>query len=480
MNALTTNDMGFTRKHALHHAFAKIASYGNLALLVLSASFISKVVVNSEGRASTNSASSSACDFNLEEYTKILQNNHGISSAIKFGKKIKIVGEEDDAYCIYANFEDDLGFVVFDEENIYRRESSGTYPSALDENVCFSLCSGFLYSDPNKGGLYVPFDISANEEIAKPENNKNQVFSATNWSDVDGKISNGDIDSYMASEHPTWTFGWEYALENFVHKHQYQNSQYRKKRITDQGVEFPGNYSEGNCVPNSISSYFYNLPTVKNSLGHCFRYNEGFLSGRVTLNLSSYFASGNDVFNSQFHDNVRDANDYYSVYNGTTYLIDKEHWTTKDADDSSIASVETIYWQTRNECIMKGYLPDSGVQFDSYGEEIMESIASNLYGYSLDIVPTQVADSAVDNLINGIPVTINAIGSQTYGNHAMVVYGYRRYYKDASQTNAAYIWLVSDGSQSGQPSTRYWFDPSKCDRTTLFTTNRSTLTWPSC
>ncbi len=121
----------------------------------------------------------------------------------------------------------------------------------------------------------------------------------------------------------------------------------------------------------------------------------------------------------------------------------------------------------------------------NHSEAVLETILNSYYGHSANIYRTEVLLDITSNIVYGIPVVVSTNGSLSYGNHGMVVYGYKRYtYNEtvngASVTKSAYMLLVDDGwTSDGSPEQRR-FDPNRTSINRFFCTDRNSLTWPGC
>lgn len=311
-----------------------------------------------------------------------------------------------------------------------------------------------------------------------------EYYVQSNYSSVDGRLKDSQLDAYLASEHDDWNFSWENLTDNFTFFNQLAYSQYRLRYTSLYDPLLKSYwYSEGNCVLVAIYSYLYNLPTVKSPNGVCREYYSGLLDGRVTHDLSAYFEEGYDVlygsmtsFRATYtsEDNVKalfwiDGKTVELPAGGKTYTVA----TSYDPDFPSIANIEDLYWKIRSESILRGYHPETGLNFGKYGKEVVETVA-NYYGEEIETFYSIDPEEVVRNIIEGIPVIVSVLGSKVYHNHAMVITGYRRYFDSADNNAVKYLWQVADGGSDEL----VWFDPSKSDSVNYLITER--IEWPTC
>ena len=309
------------------------------------------------------------------------------------------------------------------------------------------------------------------------------------YSSIDGGIADSNLNYYVSEEHPDWDFSWESCLSNFQVFSQMKLSYYY---TFDTPLYNDARYrsyisSEGNCALFSIFSYLYNLPTVKSSSGFSFDF-PGLLEGRTVSSKFSYFANKNDVFYGELVESPKyfTADDHvYSVFyddennENVTLLVGKREWCLSSYFPEFNGAVDNsidLYWRVREECIEKGYHPETGFRMTTYGEEVIENVAE-YYGEELDISYSDQPSDVVANIINGYPVVLAAVDSKSYGNHAMVITGYRRYFEDGNQDKPMYLWRVADGQLDNE---MVWFDPTKSEEISFFVTDGANVEWPSC
>lgn len=390
-------------------------------------------------------------------------------------------------YCYYVDFIDNNGYVIFDEENIYDSKSLGDYEILKNENIEYSSSDGFVIYDENTE-LYNLIDINLGEII---DENIYYTSSSSSYSSVDGSILDSDLTNYISSVHPDWTLEDTKIIDNFSKRSMNTTSVYVDTHIYDDGST--SSYSEGNCGPNAMYSYLYNLPTVTSPSGINYQYNQNLLNGRNTVSKADYFKNKYDYFYAQLHDNYYDVDEnenYLSTSTGTsTPQLKQHHWTQKSIYDSSISKMTDLYWNVRTESIKKGFDPRFGLNMYDYSEGIIEDVASYYYNYNIDIVRTDTVTNVLSNISYGIPVVVAAGNSLTYHSHGMVIYGYKKYSYEVTsgwwlwektETKYAYLWLVDEGWESDNASTQKWYDPNRGASNTYFCTNRNSLTWPTC
>lgn len=406
---------------------------------------------------------------------------------IEFVRPIVTLFNGTKEYCYYVDFIDSNGYVIFDDENIYDSKSSGDFEILKNRNIEYSSSDGFvIYNENTK--LYNLIDINSGENI---DENICCTSITSSYSSVDGSILTSDLTNYISSVHPDWTLEDTKIIDNFSKRSMFTTSLYVDTQIYDDGSS--SSYTEGNCGPNSMYSYLYNLPTVISPSGIDYQYNQNLLNGRNIVNKTDYFKNKYDYFYAQLYDNYYDVDEngnYLSTSTGTsTPKLKRHHWTQKSIYDSSISNMTDLYWNVRTESIKKGFDPRFGLNMYDYSERIIEDVASCYYDYNIDIVRTDTVANVLSNISYGIPVVVAAGNSMTYNNHGMVIYGYKKYSYEVTsgwwlwentETKYAYLWLVDDGWEIDNDSTQKWYDPNRGSSNTYFCTNRNSLTWPTC
>ncbi len=385
-------------------------------------------------------------------------------------------------YCYYFDFEDDNGYAVFDDEGLYRFVKGGDFPWIFERDVYYDLEGGFLAYDDQVDCLRKVDDLTGNtlDDIYPV------CLQKSAYSSIDGCIKSAELSSYIAAVHPTWTLAYTTIMQDYSKRRMNTNSYYYQEKLFEDGNP-EGSYSEGNCGPNAMYSFLYNLPTVSSPSGTNYQYCNNLINGRRVTPRRQYFLDGLDVFSDALSDNVYylDENGNYQTSPAPSPKINRVHWHLQPSNMPVWSRSDDLYWQVRAESIERGYDPRYGFSMYDHSEAVLETILNSYYGHSANIYRTEVLLDITSNIVYGIPVVMSTNGSLSYSNHGMVVYGYKRYtYNEtvngASVTKSAYMLLVDDGwAPDGDPNQR-WFDPNRTSINRFFCTDRNSLTWPSC
>ena len=413
-----------------------------------------------------------------EYYEKLFGSSlDGLGLEIERARLLPVVVDGEANYCYCFDFEGDRGYAVFDDEKAYRVASEGDCPWLFGENVYYDLEGGFLhYSDET--GSFRRIDEATGEDTGEA---LCEEF-LTGSSAEDGQITAAQLPGYVASVHPSWSLAATVVMGNYVKRSQFTNSFYQQLIVYSSGRVSLS--SEGNCAPNAMSSYLYNLPTATAPSGSSYHYCPDLNNGKSVTSRYAYFSSHLDTFSDELSDNVYyldDNGNYLSSGTSSTSV----HWTLRSQSSNTWTSSDDLYWQVRAESIERGFDPRDGFYMVDNGEAVMETVLSSYYGYDVDIYRTELASNVAPNIVFGIPVVVSARGSSTYGSHAMSIYGYKRYeyqttINGSSVTQSAYIWLVDDGWEPHGSSEQRWYDPNRGTTNRYFCTDRNSLTWTGC
>lgn len=421
-------------------------------------------------------------------FDSLIKNNLGWEpKSIEFAKEMDIVNSNKER-ALYIDFESENGFLVFNEDNVFKFEQSGDLLELRYlSDFSFSLVDNFvLYNDEQERYEKIYSDefndIICTESLIP----KSPVV-------YNGQLKNGDgfiydISSYVSDRYPNYKFVKSNYLKGYEWVSQFDTSVYTINSYKEGDSHASYYASEGNCTINATYSMLSNLPTVKNYNGKMWRYNQSILAGLNPMDYSNavyadrqYASYGNKVLKNSYYDETKKANYFeYSEVNPLTNVYGKK----------TIKNMPTLYMQLRNIGIDKGYKPDEGLAI-SAAETMIEGVNS-LYGNNIDMVKSTSNESVVSNLDYGIPSIISTNGSESFSNHAMAVYGYALYsYKKNvmwwTETHYAYFWMVDSGhgpfsnslfvDSSGNKIN--WFDPNQ-SKISFIIANRNSLVWPAC
>ena len=115
------------------------------------------------------------------------------------------------------------------------------------------------------------------------------------YSSIDGCIKSAELSSYIAAVHPTWTLAYTTIMQDYSKRRMNTNSYYYQEKLFEDGNP-EGSYSEGNCGPNAMYSFLYNLPTVSSPSGTNYQYCNNLINGRRVTPRRQYFLDGLDFF----------------------------------------------------------------------------------------------------------------------------------------------------------------------------------------
>lgn len=393
-------------------------------------------------------------------------------------RNIQIVGEDEELEAYLIVFNNNGGYVIFDNDKMYSTDV-GNFEYLISTNYVTNNSGEILFLDEN-GHTYLVESTSGN--LLSYGNNSADI---NIYDNVDGGIRDNVFNDYMSEQHPSWSLVETRQLGNYQRNTQFATSFYWLKKTFKNGdVRYW--YSEGNCAVNAMSNYFLNLPYVTTPSGRKINYNERFSVGNVLNNRYSIFSSMSDVFSYQYTDNDYPVNEASTGKSDSEICIN-EHYQLRLLSSKYRSKDKDTYWFVRTESIKKGFDPANGFVTRSYGEYVMEKVANDYFSTNLDVYYTTSFSDVISNLNSGIPVVFSAQGSKYYGNHGMVIYGYKKYKYEETKlgflwipytvTNYSYMWLVDDNWSSGDST---WYDSSKSTNNVFLCTERSSLLWPSC
>lgn len=330
---------------------------------------------------------------------------------------------------------------------------------------CFLPMSSFSQSNGSFNDFlcfnrYAKFDSSSFSNLHSRQYSQS-IFATgiiSNGKTIPGTTEEGgfiyDVDLYVSSAHPAYVFlGDGFTISN-----------YSKKYMSDTSVYVSSLGSEGNCILNATYSMFDNMARHGWN-GRCSDNYNG------SINYSRFIQSDplyEDMINGSFPTEtgqVWKVNDNYLTLYGSIRAID---------------SMSCLYLNIRSKAIELGYVVD-GFPFYYTGELFRRSAA--LSGYDVGVSSSSAFSAwAESNIRNGVPVVVTAAVSKVYKDHAMCVYGYKKYveYVIDSDGNPSeevhYMYLVDDGYT---PEVR-WYDPTAALANYYFSCSRSSLVFSVC
>ncbi len=417
----------------------------------------------------------------FENLTKKTLNDSNLK--IENAKFLPVIVDGAIQYCYYFDFEFDDGYAIFDDEKIYKRVSYGDYPWIYDHDIYYDLEGGFLAYDEETCS-FLKVDETTGKTLGETYN---ADISETAYDNVDGEIKTAELQNYVSTVHPEWALAKTVLMTDYVKMSMSINSFYTNCYYYD-GIWQGSWYTEGNCAPNAMTSFLYNLPTAKSPSGTRYNYCSNLLSGRTVTNRYEYFSKHLDTFSDLLSDNIYllDENGNYKLECDSIPQDGRStEWKLKESNNATWGKSTDLYWQVRSESIKRGFDPRFGLNMIKNTEEILETILNSYYDYDVDIYRTNISGEVASSIVFGIPVVISTRGSLVYGNHGMTIYGYKRYEfaeitNGSSITKSAYMWLVDDGWRGSIANEPRWFDPNRGSVNNYFCTKRNSLTWEGC
>lgn len=406
-------------------------------------------------------------------------------SSIEFAKEIDVLNENNDK-AVYLDFDGDNGFMVVNDNQVFKVNYSGDlYQLQHLNNFAYSPVDDFVFYSEEKYRYEKIYDddfvdviCTADEVLGAPAKHNGQESAG------DGQIY--DLQSYVADRYSNYKYVESSYLKNYRCAYQNENSVFAQKWYKSNGDLASTYSSEGNCVINSTYSMLSNLPTVKNYNGYQWKYNNNYSIGLSGMDYSE------DVYTDELYPNYGSHNFISSGYDNSYKDTISKYWEINDFTNSSgktiITDLPMLYMQLRTVGVQNGYRPNEGMLF-SNSEKMVEQI-DRFYGYEIDLQLTGSLEAVTSNLSFGIPSLISTNGSETFGNHAMAVYGYAKYSYEVrilwhTETRYAYFWMVDSGWKpsaswnfiDNQGNRINWFDPNQSS-TSFAVLNRNTLEWP--
>lgn len=430
---------------------------------------------------------SDVASLNLFEIDNILTKLQLKDVNYEYYKVIDIINSDKKAY--YIDLYGNNGFIVANDSNVYKYVDNADLNELRHlDNFYYSLTDGFVVYDKEKEHYEKIYDDKFKDVICKSYELLNSPIRH------DGQIKDGDgeiynLESYVSNRYPNYKFVEQEYLKGYKISNQFDTSTYIAKYYDNN--EICRSYSsEGNCVINATYSMLSNLPTVKNNNNYAWEYNINYLNGLNGIDCST------SIKNDKLYSEYGTKQYYRKEYDSNLEKDLNGYWEinyNKNANGKqTIKDMRQLYMQLRTVALDEGYNPKDGMYFSSTKNMIEKT--DDLYGYNLEYEITSSTESVINNIRLGYPSLISTIGSESYGNHAMAVYGYAIYSYEVSvwwwtETRYAYFWAVDSGHLTSSYRQFYdekgnivnWFDPN-VSSTQFGIINRSSLTvlWPTC
>lgn len=326
---------------------------------------------------------------------------------------------DNDSYGIYIDFNDNQGYILLSFDFIiYELCTSGD----LDylKNVSFAYyysADGFLYKTEQ-----------SYERYNRQSSLSTQLYSSSSNGVADGMITN--IDSYVASNYSNYTYVQTVdKVQNYYPTPQFKTSYY--VNVVSGKV-----YPEGNCALNAM----YNVLNSWQKNGVV----PNIPSDRETVDWLSTIEQ--DKLYTEFGMGQPGNGDYWTVNRDYAYN-----------------PMPALYDRIRTYAIVNyKYNPNNtGLSMDQCTETI-NYVPHHFYYTDFEPLTSSAFYDVTSRLSDGKAIFLYCNNSQTYGNHAMCVIGYREYsYKTGwwvfQQTKSAYFYLVDDGHSNSA----VYFDPNR-------------------
>lgn len=343
----------------------------------------------------------------MDEINIALKKNGYLSfSTSKVETKCLIKNRIDNETYVYYDLLDDSGYLILDKNFNIKK-----YSLQSDLNVLrTAIDSGFSIYYENKVLFYE--DQLRNKILIKNIDDKkdaNVFFGINNPnSSAATYVEYSNINTYLYNRYGTYmTMTYNGKLSGIpqysasVGYHQYPESLF-----------VAGNYSEGNCV----------ITAVANAFAYCYEY-----KNCTQFPSNSSFSNVDPTANSSFYN--QSIQEYITI-DGINYYYSPK---------SSTVSIHTIYYGTLLNAIPLSYHVDIGFPLNNIPTLISQTAFD--FGYNLSINSIQnPQDSIITNAIDdNHPIIFSVTEDDKYGDHTMMITGYRWYEGTIRLSNHVYI-----------------------------------------
>lgn len=377
-------------------------------------------------------------------------------------------------------------FMLVEPGDVFLCKLKLEHPIDLRENM------EFLYSQEENGF----FIRNAGGAFLESENLTKAAFGRNPFPEGGYALRRGmttsEMYSYLSSS-PLFITGYE--SQKFIRGYkwidQLDTSFYHQRKILDSTGETIGSLSEPNCVLNATFSVLYNLPRISSPSGTFWHYDFNlYQAGCLTsVNLTNPKDSLYDSLGvgRTISTGVTEYNQPYTVR-----YYPNNGQSASFPDGHVLDRMPAGYPVLRQTAINLGYSGEGSFAYWNF-PNLLESLNS-AYSVNIDGLRWQSQETVASNIDYGIPSVIGVMGSPRFGDHAMAVYGYVKYYErvytsqGAYNTISKYFWAVDTGHDADTSSSifldsdgkyRCWYTPDGYYET-YATINRSSLTWPTC
>ncbi|MDE5715075.1 MAG: hypothetical protein K2I42_02975 [Anaeroplasmataceae bacterium] len=319
---------------------------------------------------------------------------------------IKIL--DDECYGIYADFNDNFGYMLMDFDfRVYEIKTVGDLEYLKDVKFAYyHTVDGFMYE---QDGKLVKYNEIETEEVTL---------------DGAGQLGSGEgliysLSTYVADQYPNATLAE--TQEKALAKYAFTTSQIRTSYyVIEKGATVK---PEDNCA---ITAAFNVLTAL-----HYMDFMPGVPDKSDTVDLSLI------VIVDQFYD------DYGTGNNSKGYTVNNKEYLRK--------TYET-YRIIRNYAVQNlGYKPDHGLTTSQ--TKTLIDYGSSHYNHPVNWKQESTFSNAKNSLDEGRAVLVGLVNSKDYGNHAVAALGYRRYtvttnWGSYTSTTNYYFLVLDDGVNS--------------------------------
>lgn len=461
--------------------------YNLISLMLLSMININTIKNNSLEAFLDFNVNSSTTDYTHywlrfeNQLKKVINYENHSSYYINFVKEVPIVNSNQIVF--YIDFISKDGYIVLDDNHIYDYGYDRDLTILETIDFEYDYIDKFVYRDENNI-LQKIYDDKLENAICNSIPEDVCVYYGGQSSAGDGEIY--DLDAYVSSRYPSYTLVDRAYIRGYNWINQSDTSFYYKYHYNG-GLTISN--GEGNCGLNAAYSMLSNLPTTQAPYLHRWKYNQNFLNGKNGIDYST--AIHDDSLYSTYGTGTTSATINYDGNSYTAYWTRNNELLSYDYTKIAISSIPKLYADLRNYAVSKNYYTVSGIT----SRNLLSTLGyiDSLYGYDINFYRTSVSADIVNNIYYGIPSLIYFSGSETYGDHAMAVYGFSKYkYTIGSITNYIYFWAVDSGCGPTYYSSERdyfmdedgnlvnWFDPCHSDNIGFIVMERDSLTWPIC
>lgn len=366
---------------------------------------------------------------NLQEfvahYNNSVDSSHSNATSVEHEAIVYLTFKK--AYAYYLDFDADNGYLIIDSDySLQEFEVNGDLPYLKDIGYTFyNALDKFLYYDYEKS-TYVPYEAFEYDEstlIAGLSAGADVAFDGQHpEANGEGQIYN--LNAYVAQNYSKYNRQSIQIIPNYNWIYQYDTSIFKHVKTDSNGNT--SNWSEGNCVINATYSMMKDWK------------DQGYYT-----NLDS-----NTV---DYRTEVL-SNPQYAKYGTNTY----DGWTLNSSN--YLERMPKLYLELREQAVNRGYLPESGM-YSSHIPAMVNVVGKN-YGYNFNMNSSSAHNAIVGSMNAHRAGVLSVQNSQSYGNHAMGLYGFVVYHYQSGwwifkKDHYAYFYLIDDGWGYKQNDTNF-------------------------